>query len=454
MAKVDSDNYKMPSDDELASATKVKRMIMTDIDANNNKYWNGYVLGNGDFYCEYGRVASGKADCRHNYYPYGDTYDAENWLEKKAKEKLRKGYTEQQVTEHQVKSASSSVKSVSNGNLKSIATQQIAGDAETKKLVKWLAEVNIHQITSHSNIQYNSTSGLFTTPLGTLITTGAIAQARTILDDMADFVVNRDWENRSYKKYLADYLMLVPQDVGRNRGWHETFLAGSNALIQQSSLLDSLEASLQQAATQPVTDDAKDSPKVEQVFNVSLTGLESGSKEFKRVYNKYDKEKGTHYDVKDFKVKSVWQVEISTVHLAFQKDGAKLPNVWELWHGTSAANLLSILKGGLVIPPSSSSHVTGRMYSDGVYFSDQSTKALRYATGGWGGRTSPRIFMFLCNVAMGNINYPDRPCSYPPPKGYNSYFAKAGKSGVMNNEMIIPKTSQCDILNLVEFEKK
>jgi hypothetical protein len=38
MAKVDSDNYKMPSDDELASATKVKRMIMTDIDANNNKY--------------------------------------------------------------------------------------------------------------------------------------------------------------------------------------------------------------------------------------------------------------------------------------------------------------------------------------------------------------------------------------------------------------------------------
>jgi poly [ADP-ribose] polymerase len=40
--------------------------------------------------------------------------------------------------------------------------------------------------------------------------------------------------------------------------------------------------------------------------------------------------------------------------------------------------------------------------------------------------------------------------SYPVP-GYDSTWAKAGQSGVINHEMIIYKLNQCNLTYLVEF---
>ena len=66
-------------------------------------------------------------------------------------------------------------------------------------------------------------------------------------------------------------------------------------------------------------------------------------------------------------------LDICTKHIS---QGEPIGNVMELWHGTRVENVLSILKGGLIIPKSSAGHVTGRMFGDGVYFSDQSTNPL------------------------------------------------------------------------------
>ena len=64
---------------------------------------------------------------------------------------------------------------------------------------------------------------------------------------------------------------------------------------------------------------------------------------------------------------------------SFWRDGGvTVGNVQELWHGTRAGNLLSILRAGFTIPPANAPHVTGRMFGNGVYFSDQSTKSLNY----------------------------------------------------------------------------
>ena len=58
--------------------------------------------------------------------------------------------------------------------------------------------------------------------------------------------------------------------------------------------------------------------------------------------------------------------------------------------------------------------------------------------------------MFLAQVAMGNHYTPNRPLSNIP-AGYDSCYAVGGQSGVMNNEMIVYRTSQADIRTLVEF---
>ncbi|WP_430326539.1 hypothetical protein, partial [Salmonella enterica] len=77
----------------------------------------------------------------------------------------------------------------------------------------------------------------------------------------------------------------------------------------------------------------------------------------------------------------MFYIEIGPHLGPWNANGKKVGNIKELWHGTRVGNVLSIMKGGFVIPPSNASHVTGRMFGNGVYFSDQSTKSLNYAYG-------------------------------------------------------------------------
>ena len=449
-----ADKYRIPSESDLATATEVTRLIYVDVDANSNKYWVGYCLANGEFYCEYGRVQDAKGDCRHDYYTTKDLKGKSNeaHLTQKIKEKARKGYVEQKVAAVLGAPAiKTSSKTVNNSELKRRAADEIKGDSETKKLVTWLAEVNIHNITSSTNIAYNASTGSFTTPLGTLVTDSGLVEARDVLSSLTPFVTKSDWENSRYKRMLGDYLQLIPQDVGRNRGWHSTILAGTDSLQQQNDIIDALEAAL---TTSAKTVDGQKADKQDSVFNVSLDVVKGDL--LKKIREKYKKEKGGHSDVKDYDIKTAWAVNISTVRESFRKDGMKIGNVQQLYHGSKASNLLSILKGGLVIPRSSDPHVCGRMWNDGIYMSSQSTKALRYATGAWtrGGNTQ-RIFMFICEAGLGKQHIPSNGSSwgYRMPSGYDSCWAKAGVSGVKNHEQVVYRTSQVDLLYLLEFTK-
>jgi poly [ADP-ribose] polymerase len=93
------------------------------------------------------------------------------------------------------------------------------------------------------------------------------------------------------------------------------------------------------------------------------------------------------------------------------------------------------------------------MFGDGLYFSDQSTKALNYATNFWrGGGSTRRIFMFLADVAMGKPYTPSGWGRDFPRRGYDSTFAKGGVSSVSNNEMIVYETNKANLKYLIEFE--
>jgi poly [ADP-ribose] polymerase len=180
-----------------------------------------------------------------------------------------------------------------------------------------------------------------------------------------------------------------------------------------------------------------------------LTLLED-KKEVDRIKKLYNKTRLQMHSCRHLKVKNVYNVHIETMARSFDKDGAKLDPVWELWHGTRTANLLSILKCGLVIPPANAAHCTGRMFGAGAYFSDQATKALNYAYGYWGGQRDNNCFMFLADVGMGKSYTPPGPIRKKP-AGYDSVYAIGGRSGVSNNEMIVPRVSMCNLKRLVEF---
>jgi poly [ADP-ribose] polymerase len=153
-------------------------------------------------------------------------------------------------------------------------------------------------------------------------------------------------------------------------------------------------------------------------------------------------------------VKQVYRVEIKSMRESFERAGKAVGNVMELWHGTRVSNLLSILKSGFVIPPSNAPHCTGRMFGNGVYFSDQSTKSLNYSFGCWGGSADQNCFMLLNDVAMGRYYVPKTWSQAFPAQGFDSTFARANRSGVINNEMIVYDTCQINPKYLIEFSEQ
>lgn len=433
----------------MANIIKTRKFVFVSHSINSNKVWTVDLYDNGDVVCSWGRIGEGKLQSK--------TFSGvgESFMEKKIREKTKVSdhYDGGCYKEIDTLDApqSGSTANVAKRELKEIAKKQIASCPITSKLVEFFTDVNAHNIHKQSGgkITYDTSAGTFKTPIG-IVSKSNIDEARKRLDLLAEFVQKADF-SRKFSKALDEYLMLIPQDTGR-KYVPKDFLGNQQQVQEQNALLDGLDSSYaaviaagQNKGTTVVVD--------EQVFNVKMTVLDDKD-EFARINKLFlSTRKDMHYGVAGMKLNKVYTVDIQHMTKSFTDIGSKMPNIWELWHGTKPSNVLSILKAGFIIPPSSASYVCGRAFGNGVYFSNQSTKSLNYATSYWGGRDEGRYFMFLNDVAMGNYLIPRSTTSSMPPKGHDSYWAKPGQSGVMNDEMIVFKIAQIRPKFLCEFSK-
>lgn len=416
-------------------------LIKADSDVNSNKFWQAIVHDNGQVDCRWGRVG---ADGQRRSFSGGI-----NYLEKKVKEKTKEGYREAKIVSNV---DTSTVRAVDNSALSTVARNQIKhSDTEVSKLIDFLVRVNAHQITSQSGgkLNVNLATGQVTTPLG-VVTKEAIEEAREKLEKIETANEKKARDNKANRSIVEDYLMLIPQDIGRGRGWAESLWSTDDDIKRQYDLLDSLEATIKAISNSPTQ--ASNEPE-KKVFDVKLELIKDPVC-VDRINKFYNKTRQTMHASHHLNIKKIFKVSIATMSDAFENDGKKVGGIMELWHGTKASNLLSILKSGLIIPKSHGSiQVTGRMFGDGVYFSDQSTKSLNYAYGYWDGKYQDNCFMFLADVAMGRYYVPSHSFSGGCPAGFDSTWAQAGKSSVMNNEMIVYRLGQINLTYLVEFGK-
>ena len=420
----------------MAVISKVM-LIKNDADKNNNKFWSAELHADNTVHCRWGRVG---ANGQSKTFGGGQSY-----IDKKIREKEKKGYRRARVTANTGGSASV----VGGGTLKAAAKTQIkhSNCPITAKLIDTLVKANIHQITTQSGGQLtvDIASGSIQLPSGMgVLTQDAIEDARTLI---AAIDKGKKKRNKAFKSKVQDYLMLVPQVVGRNKGWIDSIFVDDNEIAAQSNLLDSLEATLSTIDTSV----KKKLKKVDTVFDVDLV-LKKDKATRDKVDRLYKKTWQSMHQSSSMNIKTIYAVRISTVANAFETVGMKRGNIQELWHGTNIANLLSILKSGLIIPRRPTH---GFMFGAGLYFSDQSTKALNYASGYWSGGRNNNCFMFLADVAMGKSYTPKRygDRSNLPRPGYDSTFAKGGQSGVSNNEMIVYNVNQANLKYLVEFAR-
>lgn len=430
----------------MANLVKERRFIKSDVAKNNNKFWYIELYDDCSVVTKNGRVGD---SAQVHPKSFGSMSAAESFFDGKIREKTgdRKGYTELKV----VIGASTEVKQVASGSLTDIALKQIStNNTNTQKLIRYLSQKNIHNIVSATTIEYDESKGTFSTPCG-IITQEGIDNARDLLDDISPFITQGNWCDSDFVKKIQQYIQLIPRKTSRKLIVEE-LIPNVEAINKENQILDALSASLQQVISTPITESAtsKDEPKV---FSVTVDVVEDKAiiDHIKKFYNQTRNQMHTSSKLN---VKTVYAVKIDHMALAYETKGKKLGNIMELWHGTRVENVLSILKGGLVIPKSNSSYCTGRLFGDGLYFSDQSTKSLNYAQGYWGhGSTDNNCFMFLADVAMGNAYTPSY-CQTQIPRGYDSFYAKANQSGVRNNEMIVPNLYQANLTYLIEFSDK
>jgi poly [ADP-ribose] polymerase 2/3/4 len=430
------------SDDVIYLVCSTTGESTTSKNGNSNKF-HKWVRKGGEWEHTYGRVGT----------PGVSHLVSESRMQAKKRDALSHGYQQIEVAAD-AGSGTVNGPSIVKSDVRQKAIDEIAaGDKGLADLVGMLVDRNTREITSGTTLKVNTATGLFQTDGGIVVTRKVVDEARVLLGqirDAARLAGTLGGNAHANPDQLAcDYLMRIPTDIGRSRPTFTNVFPDIAAVDKQTQILDALLGSLDMLAKPaPV----KDEPTVQakRVWEVSLVPVDA--KEFARVSKKfYDTAQGQHSAVQaGLKPKRAWNLSIAHMDKAFAEDGARINPHHELWHGTRVGNLLSILARGLIIPPWEDS---GSMFGRGVYFAPASSKSLNYSWGHWSGSGRDNTcYMLLNRVASGKDYTPSGPGSWKQaPAGYDSVWARSGRSGVYNDEVIVYRPSQIRTTHLLEF---
>lgn len=411
---------------------------MNNAEGNNNKFYEMKLEDDDSVVIRYGRVGANGVTEHKGY--------GEATFEKVMKSKTKKGYKEVNVVTNEGETVQSS-KSIAD-----IAKRDIAqGNTELHDLLDRLAKINRFQLLAASGGQIDIVDGEVKTALGILVPLSSIEEAKLKLIELSEYVNHNDLST-SYVSTLQDYLTLVPQKIPSKRGWHEIFFSEFTTFQNQNDLLEQLENSVKNSKPIEATEPEEE---IGRIFGYHLEVLDDNDETFNKIDEFYNRTLQRQHVSSNRKLKKVYRMVNDVKAKEYEEVSAKLGNEMMLWHGTRVSNILSILKGGLIIPPTVGGNYTiaGRMFGNGVYFSDQSSKSLNYSVGYWGsgGYEQGSVFMLNASVAMGKTYTPSGPTNHLP-INCDSIYAIGGKSGVINNEMIVPKTNQFRLDYLCEFD--
>lgn len=429
----------------------------TNVDGNNNKYFvielqKNPTTGQFRIFTQYGRLAHANTyDLRG---PSDDLEAVRKEFDGIVRKKLRgkkikaedgtvreERYVEIDTPSPTVGSANIRKAKPSGGsrNFRDVFAEDDQFAVPVRTLLSQLLEENIHQITGLSAVTV-SDAGL-ETPLGP-VTVEHLAKARAMLEALRQ-IGPIDVRDPQVRRLNTDYFSLVPHRFG-SRITDRDMISSDATLLQEFDLLDQMETAVQMSDASQ--DNAAAGTRHDYGLRMELLTDQGACDE---IVQRVDSTR-RHTQLNAWKVRRIFTLE--------NKDRSRyrpLPGPeYDLFHGSKNANVLSILLNGFMIPPVSAPHVTGRMFSDGVYGASAVTKSLNYSTGFWDGRGNQydNSFVFIARFSMGNVyeTYTSMPQGLPRGTSYNSIHAKAGKS-LANDEYIVPNVNQVTITHLIEF---
>lgn len=473
---------KLTSRSYLDFSETIKHIVLmcSNVIGNNNKFYSLEIQKNKNneylLFSHYGRingdsVTGGAYEVRTGF---KTSYDAEREFDSIVKTKQRgktkskdgltykETYTIVDIVSSSVGSSNVIGKSIEIKSKKKLDKNLFESFGKSISLMlKKLEEENIHEITNSTTMTYNS-NGL-QTPLGPL-TFEHINNARNVLDKINNNVVQDEkLITIELKKLNNQYLSLIPRNLG-NKINDSKLVYNIESVTFEYDLLNQMETAIKLASLNSDDNNAAKDSTNELGFNIEL----ASEKEHKDIIDYVNKTR-KHSDLNKFKVKNVYKFEnykerkrfenfADNLNLEFENKNKKREHnldykELDLFHGSKNSNILSILMNGFYVPPESAAHVTARMFGNGVYAADSSTKSLRYSLGRWSNTSNKykNCFCFLVRMATGKVFETGNELKSGVPKGYNSIFAKGGHD-LINNEYIAKNTEQLTISYLIEFE--
>ncbi len=431
-----------------------------NVEGNNNKFYcielqHKKSSGQYRLFTHYGRLQTSQV---FGVRGPGDKYELETEMEKIVKKKKtgkkikenggtrRENYEEIDTFAPAIGSANIRGKTVSTATVKTVDTSGISN----KKIIRIIDQVvseNVHNIQNLTTLTL--TSNGFETPLGP-VSKPHVQRARDALDIMNALLKNDvlDKTKQAVKSANNKYYSLIPHKFGR-KITEDDWILTAEKLVIEYDLLEQLESAVTMGSALQ-----QNASKKLDALGIEIEELPNG-KEYKRIVEKVYSTRAsnhTHMDVYKYGVKNIFVIKIPNERKVYEKTEKKLGNKKELFHGSRNCNILSIMKNGFMIPPCNAPHVTGRMFGAGVYAAKHSTKALNYSTGWWASSDNnfDNCFLFLVNFAMGKIKETFTQMYNGVPSGYNSIWAKPGRS-LQNDEFIIKNVNQSTLTHLVEL---
>lgn len=422
---------------------------MADVGVNSNKFYCIELQKNKknewQIFTNYGRL---KISSIYEVRKCNSESQARNEFKRIINSKIRKGYFKVDVVAPTVGSINICVKTFNKKNVAIPIINTSSYSENIIKLINQLRDENIHSITSTSSIEYSINKG-FETPLGP-VTKEHVIKARFVLNNIKELKEKKLLSKNDQQtiELNNNYLSLIPHNFGRVITDYHMILEDKQ-ILKEFDLLDQLETAVNiQDNNKTVSKSLED--------NGLIIKLLDNQKLIEYYTNWYEKTKSNkHPQSRGWKVHQIYEISIEEDKLRWDNLGNNTNNHVILFHGSRNCNILSILLKGLLIPPYNASHVTGRLFGNGIYGADKSTKALNYSIGWWANQSNKydNSFLFITEFAMGNIYYPNTDNCKQPPKGYDSIHAKSITTGLLHDEYIVYKPGQTTIHYLVELKK-
>lgn len=273
----------------------------------------------------------------------------------------------------------------------------------------------------------------------TQVTRRQLEQAQIYINDLAK--VGEDYDTQYVNDLLLKLYTVIPRYMRKVQDYLLPNITLNKLVEQEQDKLDALSSQVVEDIDKNI-EACNDVPVINTIANTLNITIEV-IKDYPEDIKYITKQLGN-------RIKGLFKVEINKHKQKYYKyleecNKDTTQGYRYLIHGTRCSSVIPIIEQGMKIRPSGNYHFSGKIYGDGIYFSEVTQKSLGYT-----GYDNDKVLL-IYKVFVGNpyvykgwYRGNDFNLCYDELKqrGYDSTFVEAG-NGLLNSEIIVYKEEQC-----------